>query len=92
MAQEKKYAAIKALLEAGGIARIADIFEYIPKTNVYKLLGTGYLTFLKKLDNPGLFTIDELNTLADLIGVDDEILNSLARKEAKVLKKKRKKI
>lgn len=91
MAQEKKYAAVKALLEAGGISRIADIFDYVPKTNVYKLLGLGYLTFLKKLDNPGLFTIDELNALADLIGIDDEILNGLARKEAKILRKKRKK-
>ncbi|MCW3462064.1 hypothetical protein [Chitinophaga nivalis] len=91
MAQEKKYAAVKALLEAGGISRIAEIFDYVSKTNIYKHLGVGYLTFLKKLDHPGLFTIEELITLADLIGVEDELLHTLARKEAKTGKKKRKK-
>ncbi|WP_212000238.1 hypothetical protein [Chitinophaga sp. HK235] len=90
MAQNKKYAAVKALLEAGGVVHIADIFEYVPKSSTYKLLNVGYLSFLKKLDNPGLFTIEELIILSELIGVHEDVIITLAKNEAKELHKKRK--
>ncbi|MFY0253361.1 hypothetical protein ACDQ55_05320 [Chitinophaga sp. 30R24] len=55
------------------------------------MLGVGYNTFLKKMDSPGLFTVNELITLAELIGVEEDLLIILAKEEAKQLRKKRKK-
>jgi hypothetical protein len=76
--QDKRYAAVKALLEAGGIKEIAELFSYISKTNVYKKLGLGYTTFLRKMSSPGLFTLNELADLAALIGVDSQLLINIA--------------
>ena len=82
MLKEKKLTAVKLLLESGQIESVEDIFELIPKTNVYNKLGVGYITFLEKLKNPGLFTIKELSILSNILGVEYNHIHGLAKKGA----------
>jgi hypothetical protein len=92
MLKEKKLTAVKLLLESGKIESVEDIFELIPKTNVYRKLGLGYIKFLEKLKDPGLFTINELSILSNILGVEYSRIHGLAKRDADQKEKEKKKV
>jgi hypothetical protein len=55
-----------------------EIFDHIPKSVVYSDLGMNYTRFVKLIDNPILFTLQELITLAGFFGVDPKVIVDLA--------------
>lgn len=91
MSQETKNIAVKSMFETGTVRRMDDIFKIIPKTNIYKKLGVGYITLLNKLKDPGLFTINELKILATIIDVDYTKIHDLAKQEADLVQQKTRK-
>jgi hypothetical protein len=88
--KDRRLTAVKALLENGEITEIAQIFDLVPKSPTYKQLGMGYLRFLDCLKNSGNFTIDELITLADLVGVEGKVIVDLVYKSAAKQRRRRK--
>jgi hypothetical protein len=88
--KDRRFIAVKALLESGEITEIAHIFDLVPKTAAYKQLGMGYLRFLECLKSPGSFTVDELLVLADLFGVDGKVIIDLVYKSALKQRRRRK--
>lgn len=64
MTKDKRYIAVKSLIETGRIKGFREIFEYIPMKVVYKDLGVNYNRFKKLIEAPDLFTLRELVTLS----------------------------
>ena len=95
MAQDKRYNAIKSMMESGHIASFKEIFEIVPKTIVSKEMGMNYQTFTRKVTAPDLFTLRELMSMAQLFDLPGEtlvkqIFADLAAKSAASSKKKAK--
>ena len=78
MTKDKRYTAVKSLIETGGIKSFREIFDYIPRKVVYKDLGVNYSRFKRLLDYPDLFTLRELITLSGLFSIDAKIIIDLA--------------
>lgn len=81
MGKDKSYAAVKALIEAGGVKKMRELFSYLIKSDIYPLLHIGYRALERKIDSPGLFTLDELYTLAQIIEVEKNAILEIAFKE-----------
>lgn len=88
--KDRRFTAVKALLENGEITDITQIFDVVPKSPTYKQLAMGYLRFLDCLKNPGNFTIEELLTLADLVGVEGKVVVDLVYKNTLKQRRRRK--
>jgi hypothetical protein len=88
MSKDVRYTAVKHLMGVDTITNIKGVFDYIPKTVVSKDLGMNYQTFTRKLEDPRLFTVQEILMMAELFGAPAEALftlinNSLVKKKAK---------
>jgi hypothetical protein len=88
MSKDVRYTAVKHLVGVDTITNIKGVFDYIPKTVVSKDLGMNYQTFTRKVEDPRLFTVQEILTMAELLGVPSEalfnlIVNSLIKKKGK---------
>jgi hypothetical protein len=70
MADDPRYGSIKVLIESGHIKSIREIFQFIPKTTVYKDLGINFSRFDRAIVDPSIFRMQELVVLAELFGVD----------------------
>lgn len=70
MTKDKRYTAVKSLIDTGGINSFLAIFDYIPRKVVYQDMGINYNRFKRLLANPDLFTLRELNTLSKLFSID----------------------
>lgn len=81
------YAKIKHLIDTNYITEFSQIFNEIKKKTVYRDLSMGFQALDRRLADPSLFTLRELATLAQLIGVDPTIVVGLALKKVKVKKK-----
>lgn len=68
--KDPRYLAVKYLLKKGEIKTFKDIFKHIPKTVVAGDMHTNNARMTRLINNPENFTLDELQTLADLIGYD----------------------
>ncbi len=77
MEKDKRYGAIKELLERGGITEFNKIFDIMPYSTMARHLGINYINFTKKVNDCGRFTVKEITKIAALIGVDDMIIASL---------------
>jgi hypothetical protein len=65
--KDKRYDAIKGLLDSNKIRVFQEIFDYIPKSIVSKDLGLNYQTFIRKVHYPGLFTVRETQIMCKLM-------------------------
>lgn len=95
MAQDKRYNAIKSMMESGHISSFKEIFEIVPKTMVSKEMGMNYQTFTRKVNAAELFTLKELQAMAKLFDIPGEMLvgrifADLAAKSATSSRKKAK--
>lgn len=81
------YAKIKHLIDTNYITDFSQIFQEIKKKTVYTDLSMGFQALDKRLADPSRFTLRELATLANLIGVDPILIVALALKKVKIKKK-----
>ncbi|WEK36070.1 MAG: hypothetical protein P0Y53_01030 [Candidatus Pseudobacter hemicellulosilyticus] len=72
MARDKRYVAVKALIENGRIKMFQEIFEFIPKTVVAADLGKHNVRFSKMIGRVEKFTNEELFLLAGFIQIPNE--------------------
>lgn len=78
MVKDRRYKAVKKLIETGEITAFGEIFDFVPKTVVTLDFGTNHSTFKKLKENPDLFTLRELKTLASFFEIDPKLLIDLA--------------
>jgi hypothetical protein len=88
-ALDKRYDTIKVLVNSGHISSFRDIFNYIPKTIVYKDLHVNFNRFSRAIHNPALLTMKELMALADLFGIDAKLLIDMAYAQVLETQKRR---
>lgn len=74
--KDRRYSAIRSMIGVGELARFGEIFDIVPKTQVSKDLGMNYQTFTRKVAEPDLFSIRELQHMATLFDVTIEDLLS----------------
>jgi hypothetical protein len=75
---DPRYGTIKVLIESGHIKSIKEIFQFIPKTTVYKDLGVNFNRFDRAIYDPSIFRMQELVILAELFQVDAKKLIDMA--------------
>ena len=91
-AGQNKIHVIKSGLESGSINTFPQIIAIVAKTNLQSLLGGEFYAFDKKLSDPGRFTFNEAEILADFFQVKFEVMRDFIRRnqlESKKGKKKR---
>ena len=91
MADDPRYGSIKVLIESGHIKSIREIFQFIPKTTVYKDLGINFSRFDRAIVDPSIFRMQELVVLAELFGVDALTLICMAYNQMLAVNKQRRK-
>ncbi len=72
--KDRRYNAVKSMVEVGSISGFKEIFEIIPRTMVSKDMGMNYQTFTRKVAAPDLFTIREMNFMAAQFEITPEEL------------------
>lgn len=87
MPKDNRYKAVKQLLEAGGIKTLPEIFDFIPRKVVYLDMGINYQRFKRLVDNPYLFTIEELATIGSLFGVETRLIIDITLASRSAVKK-----
>jgi hypothetical protein len=75
--KEYEYGLVKTVIEAGKINRLEDIFLIVPKTTIARDLKIRPANFNEYINNVGLFTINEIEALAALIGVEYDVLYNI---------------
>ncbi len=88
MAKDKRYETVKFLIEAGQITTLSGIFDVVPKTVVAKDFGTNYQRFVRLINNPELFRLKEIYTLARMFGIDEMKMFTLINNQYKGKKKR----
>jgi hypothetical protein len=76
--RDKRYEALKVLIESGHITEFRQMFHYIPPSVVYKDLGINYFRFKKLINDTRLFTIKELIFFASFCNLDPKRIFELA--------------
>ena len=69
-----KIRALKATIEGGTLLTFQQMFQIVPKTAISKPMGINYHTFTRKVGDPTLFSLKELEVIAELIGVSPRLL------------------
>jgi hypothetical protein len=75
---DQRYSTIKVLIQSGHIKTFSAIFDFIPKTVVYRDLGVNFNRFSRAIIDPARFTLAELRTLAEFFDVDTKKMIELA--------------
>jgi hypothetical protein len=75
--KDERYDYIKPLIEGGKISRLEQWFPIIPKTKLAKDAGIGIDRFNTLINNIGLFSISEMQALAELLMVNYEVIHKM---------------
>ncbi|NCU04689.1 MAG: hypothetical protein GXC73_11950 [Chitinophagaceae bacterium] len=78
--KDKRYSALKAYIDSGGIKSFAEVFDIVPKSVFVKDSGINYVRLMNKINNPEKFTVKDILLLAELIGIDCRKLFDLIAK------------
>jgi hypothetical protein len=89
MVKDFRYAFAKLRIETEGIKSIATVFEPVPPTVFRKDLGLNHSKFTKFINNPSLFTFQEIKALAVLLDIDPKLLIDQVYKEMQAKEKKK---
>lgn len=79
---------IKARFESGTVRKMTDISDMY-STGLKKALGMGHDTFVTKFADPTKFTVGDILKLADITGVDKDVIWKTIAEEAKKMHTKR---
>ena len=88
---DPRYDCVRVLIETGYITSVSQIFEFIPKTTVYRDLGVNFNRFNRAIKDPSIFRMQELIILAELFEVDAKKLIDMAYQQSLAVKYTRKK-
>lgn len=91
MQQDKHYRIAKSLILDGTIKTFSDIFKYAAKSTIAKDLNMHFNTIQSRIDHPGSLSIEELDKLAEMIGIDVMDVIKLAHVEYEDTKKTKRK-
>lgn len=91
MAKDKRYNAIKELIERGGITDFNKIFDIMPPSTMARHMGINYNNFTKRQADCSRFTVKEIMKMAELIGVDDLVVAKLVISASRGQKSKKSK-
>ena len=80
---------IKTGLANNTIKSFPQIFATVAKSNLQILLGISFYSFLKKVEEPGQFTLNEIDFMANFFKVDFDTMLKFVR-ESMLLSKKHK--
>lgn len=75
--KDKRYNALKSYIETEGIKSFTEIFDIIPKSVIVRDAKLNYVRLEAKIKSPEKFTIKDLLTISDLIGIDSRKLYNL---------------
>jgi hypothetical protein len=84
----QEYARVKHLVETGFIKEFSEFIAQFQKKTLYRELHIGFAAFDRRLADPGLFTLNEIASMARMVGVDPAALASMAVRAAKKKGKK----
>jgi hypothetical protein len=87
---DPRYGVIKVLFESGHLKSIEDIFQFIPKTTVYKDLGVNFNRFDRAIHDPSIFRLAELRELAEMFNIDAKKFIDMAYEQCLAAKYRRK--
>lgn len=88
MLRDPRYEIIKLLIEKEQVKSISDIFQFIPKTTVYKDLGINFNRFDRAIIDPSIFRMQELLQLAEMFEIDPREFVTMALEQAISVKNK----
>jgi len=91
MIRDPRYGAVKALIESGHIKSIQDIFQFIPKTTIYRELGINFNRFVRAIVDPSIFRMGELVKLAEIFEVDPKRMIDMAYEQSATVVRKNQK-
>ena len=66
-------------LETNSIKTFPQIFATIAKSNIQAFLGNEFYAFEKKIEDPGRFTYNETEEMANLFQVKYEVMQAFIR-------------
>jgi len=80
---------IKNSLNLNSIESFQEIFATVAKTNLQTIIGTEFYAFSKKITDPGRFTLQDIEAMANFFKVDFEIMFRFVRKNMIAAQKRR---
>ncbi|HVZ57343.1 MAG TPA: hypothetical protein VG870_11835 [Chitinophagaceae bacterium] len=83
-----KIEAVRNGLVTGTLKHFPQIFAIIAKTNIQTLLGNEFYAFDKKIEDPGRFTFNEVETMGNFFGVGFERMSQFIRENQVLARKK----
>lgn len=75
--KDKRYNALKAYIDSGGIKSFVEVFDIVPKSVFVRDTGINYVRLMNKIKNPDKFTVKDIILLSELIGVDSRKIYDL---------------
>jgi len=75
--KDKRYNALKAYIDSGGIKSFSEVFDIVPKSVFVRDTGINYVRLMNKINNPEKFTVKDIMLLSELIGVDSRKIYDL---------------
>ena len=89
--KEYEYRVVKTMVEAGQINRLEDIFPIVSKTTLARDLKIRPAKFNEYIDDISLFTLQEIDALAALIGVPFDVIYNILIQQYRQQKEAKKK-
>jgi len=89
MVKDRRYGALKTYIDSGAIKSFTEIFDIIPKTVFVRDSGINYTRLTAKIASPEKFTVKDIVTIAELIGIDSRKLYDLIAMAVEKAKKKK---
>jgi hypothetical protein len=90
MTKDRRYKAVKGLLESGNIKTFDDLLDVIPVTVLRKDIGLNHKSISMRFMNSETFVMKDLLKLAELIECDPLLVVKLTLAEIERQKKTRK--
>lgn len=75
--KDKRYNALKAYIDSGGIKSFVEVFDIVPKSVFVRDTGINYVRLMNKINNPEKFTVKDIMLLSELVGVDSRKIYDL---------------
>ncbi len=75
--KDKRYNALKAYIDSGGIKSFVEVFDIVPKSVFVRDTGINYVRLMNKINNPEKFTVKDIILLSDKIGTDSRKIYDL---------------
>jgi len=89
MPKHSRYSVAKKLLLANQISSLVELFDIVKKTETARLIHMAPSRLTRIINEPDLWTMREINKLAEFLEVDRDQLLNVVWREAKKIKVKK---